>query len=234
MAIHGSGTLDNNAGLLSGALFTLALAMLTGGCDVALEDEANPELGSVQAAMGITELSAQIEDLSVRTQELEDREAIRSAVACYGRGHDEIFRHLQGDQSPSLAILSECFTADVTSDVYFFNSPTPTTQLTTLAQLVGFIEQFAIDNSYTGARNIVGDVGIEFTGPDTARVLSATSTPHFIAPANAPQNEPTVDVVSARYIDEMVRGSDGVWRSRHKTLILDEFWRGTGFYPFAP
>lgn len=232
MTIHNSSALDNNAGLLSSTLF--ALALLGSGCEVALDDQADPELGSVQAAMGLTELTVQFEDLAVRTQELEDREAIRTAVACYGRGHDEIFRHLQGNQSPSLAILRECFTDNVTSDVYFFNSPTPTAQLTTLDQLVGFIEQFAIDNSYTGARNIVGDVAIEFTGPDTARVLSATSTPHFIAPVNSPQAEPTVDVVSARYIDEMVRGSDGVWRSRHKTLILDEFWRGTGFYPFAP
>lgn len=210
-------------GPLSSLALVCAAAALAAGCEDA---EAGGGHGADPAVL------AQIEDLAVRTQVLEDREAIRSVAECYGRGHDEIFRHLRGDQSPSLAILRRCFTDDVQTDVFFFTETAPMAQLTSLAQLVGFIEQFAIDTSYTSARNIVGDIGIEFTGPDTAVMVSATSTPHFIQPPG-PGVQPTVDLVSARYRDEVVRGADGVWRTRKKALILDQFWRGSGSYPFA-
>jgi hypothetical protein len=179
-----------------------------------------------------SELRAQLEDLAVRTQVLEDREAIRAVAECYGRGHDEIFRHLQGDQRASLAILRGCFTDDVATDVFFFTEEAPMARLASLEQLVGFIEQFAVTTKYTGARNVVGDIGITFTGPDTAVMVSATSAPHFIQ-APGPGAQPTLDLVSARYRDEVVRGADGVWRTRKKALILDQFWRGTGSYPFA-
>jgi hypothetical protein len=208
--------------------FTLALACaaaaLAAGCDTT---------DAVDGNAGIDrEVHAQLEDLAVRTQTLEDRDAIRSVAECYGRGHDEIFRHLQGDQRATLAILRTCFTDDVRSDVFFFNEATPMAQLTSLDQLVAFIEEFAVNSKYTGARNVVGDIGIELTGPDTAVMVSATSTPHFIQ-ASAPGAQPTVDVVSARYRDEVVRGSDGAWRTRKKALVIDQIWRGTGSYPFA-
>jgi hypothetical protein len=213
---------------------TLALVCATAafatGCE-AMQASSESELTGEDLAADPS-VVAQLEDLAVRAQVLEDREAIRGVAACYGRGHDEIFRHLQGDQSASLAILRGCFTDDVASDVFFFNEHTPAAKLTSLAQLVGFIEQFAVNTHYTGARNIVGDIGITFTGPDTAVMVSATATPHFIQ-ATGPDAQPTVDVVSARYIDEVVRGADGVWRTRSKKLILDQFWRGTGSYPFA-
>ncbi len=212
-----------------GPLSTLALvcaAAFAPGCE-AMQSEEGGDTTTADLSV-----RAQLEDLAVRTQVLEDREAIRSVAECYGRGHDEIFRHLQGDQSASLAILRNCFTDDVQSDVFFFNEQTPMAQLKSLGELVGFIEQFAVNTKYTGARNIVGDVGITFTGPDTATMVSATSTPHFIQPTGTGA-QPTVDIVSARYIDEVVRGADGVWRSRKKSLILDQFWRGTGSYPFA-
>ena len=213
-------------GLFVSALLLCGAALQT-GCEAADEGEGEVDMSAV-------EVKAQLEDLAVRTQELEDRQAIAATAACYGRGHDEIFRHLQGDQSVARTMLSKCHTDDIKSEVYFFADPSPMATLDSLDGLIGFIENFAVQSHYTGARNIVGDIDIQFTGPDTATMLSATSTPHFIQGTGDQAGEPTVDVVSARYIDELVRGKDGAWRSSKKTLILDEFWRGTGFYPFAP
>jgi SnoaL-like domain len=175
----------------------------------------------------------ELDDLAARTRALEDREAIRDAAACYGQGHDEIFRHLGADQSDALAILRECHTDDLATAVFFFDESTPTDELATLEELVRFIEQFAIDTGYTGARNVVGDIRIDFTGPDSAVMTSATQTPHFIQGTADPAGAPTLDVVSARYVDELERSEDGTWRSRKKSLLIDQIWRGIGFYPFA-
>lgn len=217
---------------LSALALSLTASTLAAGCEaVDAQSDADTD-AATDAALAGSSVRAKLEDLAVRTQVLEDREAIRGVAECYGRGHDEIFRHLQGDQAPSLAILRGCFTDDVQTDVYFFDEATPTARLTSLAQLVGFIEQFAVNTGYTGARNVVGDIGITFTGEATAVMVSATATPHFIA-ASGPGAQPTVDLVSARYRDEVVRGADGVWRSRKKALVIDQFWRGTGSYPFA-
>jgi SnoaL-like domain len=207
-------------------------AVLASGCagEARAEGESGPELSD--AAVD-EELRGQLDDLAARTRELEDREAIRDAAACYGQGHDEIFGHLGADQTESLAILRECHTDDLATKVFFFDESTPTDELASLEELVGFIEQFAIDTGYTGARNVVGDIRIDFTGPDTAVMTSATQTPHFIQGTADPAGAPTLDVVSARYVDELRRGEDGVWRSHKKSLIIDQIWRGIGFYPFA-
>lgn len=212
------------------SFFNVALACVVAalalGCE-AMEADDGGNTSTVDS-----EIRAQIEDLAVRAQVLEDREAIRSAADCYGRGHDEIFRHLQGDQRASLAILRKCHVDDVATDIFFFTEDAPMAQLTSLEQLVGFIEQFAVNSKYTSARNVPGDIAIELTGPDTAVMTSATSAPHFIQ-SPGPGVQPTLDVVSAHYRDELARGTDGVWRTTRKALTIDQFWRGTGSYPFA-
>lgn len=164
-----------------------------------------------------------------RLRQIEATLAIKDTAACYGQGHDAIFQDLGGNQQQAFAILRECFADDVQSDIVFFG--TTTDRLTSLTELVQFIETFAINENYTSARNVVGDVRVEFTGPRTAVMTSATQTPHFIA-GNGTEG-PTVDVVTARYVDYLER-RHGKWRIVHKTLLIDEIWRGVGSYPFAP
>jgi hypothetical protein len=210
--------------------FQLALACAAATLAIGCEDL---DGGGGTTSSVDSELRAQVEDLAVRAQVLEDRAAIREAADCYGRGHDEIFRHLQGDQRAALAILRNCHVDDVATDIFFFTEATPMAQLTSLAQLVGFIEQFAVNSKYTSARNVPGDIQIDLTGPDTAVMLSSTSAPHFIqSPAAGVQ--PTLDLVSAHYRDQLARGADGTWRTTKKALIIDQIWRGSGAYPFAP
>ncbi|MEM9459860.1 MAG: nuclear transport factor 2 family protein [Myxococcota bacterium] len=173
------------------------------------------------------------EEYADRLQALEDRDAIREVAACYGRGHDVIFTDLGGPKTEAFDILSTCFTPDVHTDVYFFDDPLPVASLDGLVELVGFIEQFAIDTGYTSARNVVGDVQIELHEDDTAFMVSATATPHFIQPVDPAAVEPTVDLVTARYEDHLVRDDDGTWRTQTKVLRLDDFWRGQGSYPLG-
>lgn len=208
----------------------LALALtalsLGGGCDLPADHGG----GGGDDGDAIFALADEYAD---RLQALEDRDAIREVAACYGRGHDAIFQDLGGAKTEAFDILSTCFTPDVHTDVYFFGAPEPVAQLDGLDQLVGFIEQFAIDTGYTGARNVVGDVQIELGDDDTAVMVSATATPHFIQPVDPAAIAPTLDMVTARYEDTLVRDEDGTWRTQTKVLRLDHFWRGQGSYPLA-
>jgi SnoaL-like domain len=213
------------------AALAVCAVVLASGCAGEAGAEIDPS--SEQASGAPVDGPGELDDLAARTRALEDREAIRDAAACYGQGHDEIFRHLGADQSEALAILRECHTDDLATKVFFFDQSSPTDELASLEELIRFIEQFAIDTGYTGARNVVGDIRIDFTGPDSAVMTSATQAPHFIQGAADPAGAPTLDVVSARYVDELERGEDGTWRSRKKSLIIDQIWRGIGFYPFA-
>lgn len=171
---------------------------------------------------------ADVRSGSRRVQRLIDINAIKDTAACYGQGHDAIFDDLGGTQRDALAILRECFAEDVRSEVVFFGVTTD--RLDNLEQLVEFIEDFAIATNYTSARNIVGDVRVRFTGPHSAIMTSATATPHFITGDGTAA--PTMDLVTARYVDRLERRR-GHWRVVQKTLIIDEIWRGVGVYPFA-
>lgn len=202
----------------------LAVLPLVGGCDLPADS------GGDDGGDDILALAGEYTD---RLQALEDRDAIREVAACYGRGHDAIFTDLGGAKTEAFDILDSCFMPDVQTEVFFFDNPVPAAQLDGLDQLVGFIEQFAIDTGYTGARNVVGDVQIELHDDGTAFMVSATATPHFIAPADPTAVAPTVDLVTARYEDTLVQDEDGVWRTQTKVLRLDDFWRGQGSFPLA-
>jgi SnoaL-like domain len=171
-------------------------------------------------------------DVERRVAELEDVEAIREAAACYGRGHDAIFFDLGGDQAEARSILGGCFEPGVTSRVYFFGAPDPAATLAGLDGLIGFIEKFALDNHYTGARNTPGNVDVTLHGDGTATMTTSGATPHFIA-SGAGGVEPTVDVITARYVDRLRKGEDGLWRTYEKELRIDAVWRGSGQYPLA-
>jgi SnoaL-like domain len=168
--------------------------------------------------------------LAARIQQIEDLEAVRAIPACYGYGHDLIFKHLGGDQTEALNALRRCHANNLTTHVFLFDEVTPVAKLHSVADLIAFVESFASDQGYSSARNVPGNVQIEFTGPSTARVLSSTVAPHFLTVG---PKSPATDFVEARYVDNVVRGGDGVWRVAEFDLVVQQIWRGAGSYPFA-
>ena len=168
--------------------------------------------------------------VSARIQQLEDREAVRAIPACYGYGHDLIFKHLGGDQTDAINALRRCHVDALTTNVFLFNETTATTTLHSIRELIGFVESFATDQGYSSARNVPGNVQVEFTGPATARVQSSTVAPHFLTIG---PKSPATDFVEARYVNNVVRGNDGVWRTVEFDLVVQQIWRGVGAYPFA-
>ena len=168
--------------------------------------------------------------VAARVQQLEDLEAVRAIPACYGYGHDLIFKHLGGDQAEALNALRRCHVNALTTNVFLFNETTATTTLHSIRDLIGFVESFAIDQGYSSARNVPGNVQVEFTGPASARVQSSTVAPHFLTIG---PKSPATDFVEARYVNNVVRGNDGVWRTVEFDLVVQQIWRGVGTYPFS-
>lgn len=114
--------------------------------------------------------------------------------------------------------------------MYLFDETKVNSQLHSIAELIKFVEDFARQQGYSSARNVPGNIQIEFTGPSSARVQSTTVAPHFLANG---ANKPGADFVEARFADNVVRGDDGVWRSVEFDLVVQQIWRGVGPYPFA-
>lgn len=165
-----------------------------------------------------------------RIQQIEDLEAVRAIPACYGYGHDLIFKHLGGDQIEAIDALRRCHVNALTTHVFLFDETTATTTLHSIRDLITFVESFAKDQGYSSARNVPGNVQVEFTGAATARVLSSTVAPHFL---NLGPKSPATDFVEARYVNNVVRESDGVWRTVEFELVVQQIWRSVGTYPFA-
>ncbi len=165
-----------------------------------------------------------------RIQQIEDLEAVRAIPACYGYGHDLIFKHLGGDQTEATDALRRCHVDALTTNVFLFNEATASTTLHSIRDLIAFVESFAKDQGYSSARNVPGNVQVEFTGPATARVLSSTVAPHFLTIG---PKSPATDFVEARYVNNVVRGNDGIWRTVEFDLVVQQIWRGVGAYPFA-
>jgi hypothetical protein len=168
--------------------------------------------------------------LAARIQQIEDLEAVRAIPACYGYGHDLIFKHLGGDQTEATSALRRCHVNGLTTNVFLFDDATATATLHSIRDLIAFVESFAKDQGYSSARNVPGNVQVEFTGPSTARVLSSTVAPHFLTIG---LKSPATDFVEARYVNTVVRGNDGVWRTVEFDLVVQQIWRGVGTYPFA-
>jgi len=168
--------------------------------------------------------------VSARIQQLEDLEAVRAIPACYGYGHDLIFKHLGGEQTEALNALRRCNVNALTTNVFLLSEASATTTLHSLPELIVFVESFARDQGYSSARNVPGNVQVEFTGPTTARVQSSTVAPHFLTLGS---KSPATDFVEARYVSNVVRWNDGVWRAVEFDLVVQQIWRGAGAYPFA-
>ena len=168
--------------------------------------------------------------VAARLQRIEDLEAVRAIPACYGYGHDLIFKHLGGDQSDATDALQRCHVDALTTRVFLFDETTPTTTLHSIGELIAFVESFVKGQGYSSARNVPGNVQVEFTGPGIARVQSSTVAPHFLTLG---PKSPATDFVEARYVSDVVRGNDGVWRVVRFDLVVQQIWRGVGAYPFA-
>src|SRR5262249_43352318 len=141
-----------------------------------------------------------------------------------------IFKHLGGDQSEAINALRRCHVNALTTKVFLFDETAPATTLHSIGDLIGFVESFARDQGYSSARNVPGNVQVEFTGPATARVQSSTVAPHFLT--IGPKG-PAADFVEARYVNNVVRMDDGLWRAMEFDLVVQQIWRGVGAYPFA-
>jgi hypothetical protein len=168
--------------------------------------------------------------VGARLQRVEDLEAVRAIPGCYGYGHDLIYKHLGGDQTEATDALRRCHVDGLTTHVFLFDETAATTTLHSIHDLIGFIESFAKDQGYSSARNVPGNVQVEFTGPATARVQSSTVAPHFLTLG---PKSPATDFIEARYVSDVARGNDGVWRVVEFDLVVQQIWRGVGVYPFA-
>ena len=168
--------------------------------------------------------------VAARLQRIEDVETVRAIPGCYGYGHDLIYKHLGSDQTEAIDALQRCHVNALTTHVFLFDETTAATTLHSIRDLIAFIESFARDQGYSGARNVPGNVQVEFTGPTTARVQSSTVAPHFLTLGS---KSPATDFIEARYASDVVRGDDGVWRVVEFDLVVQQIWRGTGVYPFV-
>lgn len=200
------------------ACYVVGLAAVAGA-----QGKKAPMSGTEQTAAGPATLTAKV-------QELTDRENIRAIPACYGYGHDLIFKHLGGDHADAIEALRRCHTDNLVTNVYLFDETKVNVQLHSIRELIKFVEDFATQQGYSSARNVPGNIQIDRLGPASARVLSSTVAPHFITNGT---NRPGADFVEARYVHTVRRGDDGVWRSTEFDLVVQQIWRGVGPFPFA-
>jgi SnoaL-like domain len=209
----------------------LALALVAlGACQAA---EADPETTSELTAETAHGWRGE-RGLAARVQRLTDRLDLRAVTDCYGAGHDLIFRDLGGAHAEALAALRRCNREDLITNVFLFDDRRAVQRLTSLREFVGFVDGFALQNGYSSARNVPGDVRIEFTGEHSAKIWSSTAAPHFLTRGGpGPADRPSLDIVSARYVDTVLRERDGVWRTVERDLIVDQIWRGEGGYPIS-
>src|SRR5262245_55248297 len=168
--------------------------------------------------------------VTARLQQLENLAAVRAIPECYGYGHDLIFKHLGGAQAEAITTLRRCHVNELTTNVFLLHETHPTATLHSIGELVAFVESFAKEQGYSSARNVPGNVQVEFTGPASARVRSSTVAPHFLTIG---PKSPAADFVEARYVNDVVRGNDGAWRAVEFDLVVQQIWRGAGAYPFA-
>lgn len=212
--------------IASTSLLAIIAAALT-GC-------ATENSGAPVEATSESGLLSQHRELEAQVRRLSDLQELRGIIDCYGTGHDLIFKDLGGMHREALDVLRRCHVDDLVTNVFLFDESKPAQRLESLTAFVGFVDGFAQQNGYTSARNVPGNVQIEFTGPETARISSSTEAPHFLTKGPpAASDRPTLDLVEARYVDTAKRDRDGRWRTVERDLIVQQIWRGEGAYPFA-
>lgn len=188
-------------------------------------------------------LEERLSTLEVAHQDLSDRAAIMDVATCFGRGLDVLSHAAAAPEAQrrdnGLSILRECLTEDAEFNSYLLSEETPpvfaATGVETWAEFVLATTQM---QNYTTTRHLVSNIAIEFTSEDSALVTSYAIIPHFIVgppadPEAPPPIEPTMNLVPAKFIDEVERQDDGTWKSVRKSAIGEEAWLGTGFYPIG-
>lgn len=215
----------------------LSACALMGACTesatASAESAAFTLVGEQVTASG--DLRARVRRVERAVRRAEDREAIETVAACYGRAQDVLFLNWQDREAgrlEALDIFRTCFTEDVEITLFFLNSPEPASQTFSLSAWVDFVVGFAEDGDYTSARHLIGNVLVESIDGNTARMVSESLTPHFIRHTGT-DPAPTADFITGNYVDELVRGPDGVWRTYKKIIVADEYWRGQGVYPIG-
>lgn len=87
-----------------------------------------------------------------------------------------------------------------------------------------FVRQYFTDYGYVGTYHLVSNVRVAFHDADSAAVRSYINSAHWMADGrhlSAP-----ID-----YVDEVVRGEDGLWRVRHRDIVVLRWWVTDGYFP---
>lgn len=184
-------------------------------------------------AVAQTPASADLGELQTRIQRLEDSEAIRDTQFCYGRAQDVLYRNYTDEakaKREALAAFQECFTDDADITITFFGGE-PLEASDTLTEWIDFVYAFGQAEGYGSTRHLLSNLSVEFTGPDTAVVRSAGTTPHFIRGSET-EEQPAVDWITGNYQGDVVRTDDG-WKLTTFHINGEEALRSPGFFPFG-
>ena len=188
-------------------------------------------------------LEERIMTLELAHRDLSDRAAIMDVATCFGRGLDVLSHAAAAPEAQrreeGLAILRECLTEDAEFNSHLLSEDTPPVFTATGVEAwAEFVLATTQMQNYTTTRHLVSNIAIEFTSEDSALVTSYAIIPHFIVgpaldPEMPPPIEPTMNLVPAKFIDEVERQDDGTWKSVRKSAVGEEAWLGTGFYPIG-
>lgn len=188
-------------------------------------------------------LEERLTTLELAHQDLSDRAAIMDVATCFGRALDVLSHAAAAPQAErrdaGLSILRMCLTEDAEFSSFLLSEDTsPVFTASGVEAWADFVLATTQMQNYTTTRHLVSNIAIEFTSEDSALVTSYAIIPHFIVgpvaePDGPPPIEPTMNLVPAKFIDEVERQEDGTWKSVRKSAVGEEAWLGTGFYPIG-
>lgn len=190
-------------------------------------------LAGCAAAQSTPPGSAELAEVQARLQRLEDSEAIRDTQFCYGNAQDVVYRNYADEaraEREGLAAFQECFTDDANITITFFGGE-PLEASGSLTEWIDFVWNFSQTEGYGSTRHLLSNLAVEFTGPDSAVVRSAGTTPHFIRGSET-EEQPAVDWITGNYRGDVVRTADG-WKLTTFQINGEEALRSPGFYPFG-
>src|SRR5262245_21398184 len=117
MVLHDCGVKRSAVGMRGGSgMKNVAVVLcdvvglaLTAGAQAAMSGHSTPSGGGTPG-------------VAARLQQIEDLEAVRAIPACYGYGHDLIFKHLGEEQTEAITALRRCHANTVTTHVVPFHA----------------------------------------------------------------------------------------------------------------
>jgi hypothetical protein len=159
--------------------------------------------------------------------------AIQGTQSCYGRAQDVVYRnYADADKArrEGLAAFGKCFTPDAHIAIGLFGQA-PFETADSLQAWVEFVRQFGQDHGYLSARHLLGNIEVVFTGPTSAVVYSAGTTPHFVG-TGAGSQTPGIDWIIGNYRGE-VEKINGSWMITSYRINADEFAHTAADYPLG-